>query len=285
MLTKNAYNKFLFPITVVLLIILIAIARVMWGFGYYGVDPLEEYSDIWHTISGLGDWEQSPIGFIYFQFWGLVFGIFIIHILPYIHQRMASFGDEPFSYGAPFVDNIMKNVIAKLKLKAIHNVKIGTFFLLLGGIGFILMGFFPADALPIRGLHEASAGVGFGGIFFANMWYSRVLGMVSKQGKVSRKLHIAMQAIWLFLIVGTAVTYLIAELYYKELYDLGWYDIDWGEAGVPWIFSFAVWERIGFITGCAYLGLMGYLLPAEVIRIANNNKRAVVDTIEEKKVE
>jgi len=285
MLTKNVYNKVLFPVTVVLLIVLIAIARVLWGYGYYGIPPLEPYSDFWETISGLGDWEQSPIGYIYFQFWGLVFGIFIIHILPYIHQRVAAYGDKEFSYGAPFVDNIMKVFIQKVKWKAIENVKRGSFFLLLGGIGFILMGFFPADALPIDKLHEISAGVGFGGIFFANFWYSRVLGIVSKEGAFSRKLYIVSQAIWLFLIIGTAVTYLIAELYYKELYDLGWYDADWGVAGVPVIFSFPVWERIGFIIGCAYLGLMGYLLPAEVVKIANNNKRAVVDTIEEKKTE
>jgi hypothetical protein len=285
MLTKKVYNKVLFPITVALLIILIAIARVLWGYGYYGIPPLEPYSDWWETISGLGDWEQSPIGFIYFQFWGLVFGIFIIHILPYIHQRLAVYGDYPFSYGVPLFDKIMKNFIDKVKWKAINNVRRGSFFLMLGGIGFILMGFFPADALPVEKLHEISAGVGFGGIFFANWFYTRVLYLASNDGRISRKLQVISQIMWWFLIIGTAVTYLIAELYYKEMYDLGWYDTDWGDAGVPVIFSFPVWERIGFIIGCAYLGLLGYLLPAEVVKIAENNKRAVVDVIEEKKVE
>lgn len=261
MLTKKIYNKILFPTTVVLLIILITIARLLWGYKYYGVTPQEEYSDWWHTISGLGDWEQSPIGFMYFQLWGIVFGVFIIHILPYIHQKMLIYRDYPFSYGFPIIDKIMKNFVDKIKWKAVENVKRGTFFLLLGGIGFILMGLIPNDATNINMLHEITAGVGFGGIFFANLFYSRVLGLASKDGKIDKKLHLISQLIWWFLIIGTAVTYLIAELYYKPLYDLGWYDLDWGLAGVPVIFSFALWERIGFIVGCAYLGMMGYILP------------------------
>lgn len=335
MLNKKTYTRFLFPITVVLLIAFIAISRSLWGVG----DPAPEvFSDYWETISGLGNMDHNPKGFIYFQLWGCVFGVFILHITRYIHDRMMLYRDYPvmffkvylssgrlmlsvyylfgfipiyfvhikkvsFPVIFPFLIFIEtegksalygallekdKSEVLRRPAKAEDFIKLGTFFLLMGGIGFVLMGVIPdgiTPALDETKLHEVSAGIGFGGILFANILYANSLDQVARAGKVSKKIHYALQGLWWFLILGVLITYPIAEFYYKEKYDLGWYDPEWGEAGVPWIFSFSVWERIGFIVGCAYLGGMGYLLPKKGQNADDSNKERSADELNDSKQE
>jgi hypothetical protein len=64
------------------------------GYKYYGVTPQEEYS-----IGGIQsvDWVigNRVDRFYVFQLWGIVFGVFYHHILPYIHQRMLIYRDYP----------------------------------------------------------------------------------------------------------------------------------------------------------------------------------------------
>ncbi|MHA1339750.1 MAG: hypothetical protein ACTSRZ_16660 [Promethearchaeota archaeon] len=270
MITKNYYNKKLFPIFGVISIILIALARLMWG---WGNPSAEEYSDIWETISGLGNWKQSPVGFLYFQLWGLNIGIFIMHIIGYVHNNMMQFKEYPIKFLGlrEMFPNKKPIKIGDHNLIAFNSedsIKFGTFFLILGGIGFILMGLIPDDVISsIKKFHEICAGIGFAGILFADLCYTNVLDQAMKDGKINKKMHIFSQILWWFLIIGTIVTYGIAELYYKPLHNLGWYGPEWGEAGVPWIFSFSVWERFGVIVGYAYLGLLGWILPEKTERL------------------
>ncbi|MBD3350539.1 MAG: hypothetical protein GF364_03535 [Candidatus Lokiarchaeota archaeon] len=330
MLTKKIYNRFLFPITVILLIILIIIARALYGWLPEGAEIAilnpEPFSDWWDTISGLGNWEQSPIGYLYFQLWGLVFGVFLIHITRYVHDRMMIYRDKPIMfykvylttgrlrlsvyylfgfipiyfihiksvsfpilpliifiekdgksalYGK-FMEKEQSDVLRK-PVTAEDFIKLGTFFMLLGGIGFILMGLVPADVVNIDQFHEISAGVGFGGIFFANFLYANCLDQVAREGKVNKWLHIGLQICWWILIIGVVITYPIAEFYFKEKFDLGWYSAEWGEAGVSPIFSFALWERIGFIVGCIYTGGLGWLLPANIKKSEIRNSQELED--------
>jgi len=241
----------------------------MWGWGNPSAEP---YSDFWETISGLGDWKQSPVGFIYFQFWGLVFGVFILHVIRYIHQNMMHFKEYPIKlFGIKPILTRKKPIKFKnhnlISFTSEDPIKIGTFFLLLAGIGFSLMGLVPDGVVTsISKFHEISAGVGFGGIFFANAFYASVLDQAMRENKINKKLHILSQILWWFLIIGTIITFGIAELYYKPMYDLGWYGPEWSEAGVPVIVSFPIWERIGFIVGCVYMGLIGFILPEKEMK-------------------
>lgn len=256
MFNRKTYLQTLYPITVGLLILLIIVARVMWG---YPLPNPEPYYDYWETISGLGDWEKSPIGFLFFQLWGLTIGIFILHITPYVHQHLKPYSNCKFQLFG-------KNILPK-KLTGLHELRFGTFLLFMGAIGFILMGLIPADLIP--DLHELSAGIGYGGVVFSAFFHMSIYEQA--RDRLNQKLRVAVFFLWLGLAVYAAITYGIGEFYYKELYDLGWYDYDWELAGVPRIYSFAITERLGFIVMIIYFGFIGYMLPDLPKDLKNND--------------
>ena len=112
MITKRTYNKILVPLTVLLLILSISLSRLLYGRG--ATNP-EVFSDIWCNISDLGDMENNPIGFLYFQIWGIVAGAYILHAIPSIHSDLMQFKDLNLMLG--------NKVLFGGKYKVNHNGK------------------------------------------------------------------------------------------------------------------------------------------------------------------
>ncbi len=69
--------------------------------------------------------------------------------------------------------------------------------MLLGGIGFILMGLIPNEATDINMLHEITAGVGFG-VSFLQIYSIPEYWDGDNDGKIDKKLHLISQLIWWF---------------------------------------------------------------------------------------
>ncbi len=224
MMQKETLLKRFLPLCFLLIAINLLIARVL-----YPPDSNRIFSDVWDTISGLGDMENNPIGWIFFQIAMVISGIVII----------------------PVALNVQKIFLELQK----GNGLFGILFLYIGAIGFLLTGLIPDDTLPINKLHEITAGLGFGGVMFAAffLFWASLKGM---ETKIDKKSLIIITILWWIPLILTIIAYAWAELVIKEQYDLGWYGIEWGNAGISPFFSFAVWERILYVVMFAYLWLL-----------------------------
>ncbi len=235
MFSKKTYLKIFYPICVILIFAFLAVARIIWP----ATSP--PYSDLWQTISGLGDVEDNPIGFWFFQFSMLTVGVLLLPAIFYYHARLAK--------AKKFVTSI------------------GTLLFFIGAIGFLLTGFVPqhtlanlfpeyADVYIIEKFHEITAIGGSGCIVFAAFFY----GIVILKGKVpiNRKLNIVIILMWWVpLIIGIAcIGY--GYIVYEELVD----DAALALAlGAPWFVSLGLWERVIFCIIIAYAGLIVTALP------------------------
>jgi hypothetical protein len=210
---QQKLTKLILPITFGVIFILLMIARIIYP-NY--VLPADAYNDWWDVISNLGDLEKNPIGFIFFQIAMAISGLIMIPTIIYVHPKLWKY--------------------SRL------NTALGTIFMILGVIGFLLVGLIPNDTLDIEKFHEISAGVGFLGVAIACMFYFFAIKI--RKIPVNLKLFNIMIIVWWTGILLTGIFFAIASLYYDPTYDLGWYNYEWGLAGVPVIFSFALWERV-----------------------------------------
>ncbi len=224
MIQKERLLKHVLPLCFLLIGLNLLIARVL-----YPPDSHKFYSDVWDTISGLGDMENNPIGWIFFQIAMVISGIAIIPVAIYVQKTFVT---------------LQKG-----------NGIIGILFLYIGSIGFLLTGFIPDDTLPINKLHEITAGLGFGGVMFAAffLFWASLKGLDTK---IDKKTLINITILWWIPLIITIIAYAWAELVIKEQYNLGWYSIAWQEAGVSPFFSFAVWERVLYVVMFLYLWLL-----------------------------
>jgi hypothetical protein len=151
----------------------------------------------------------------------------------------------------PVAQEVKKTMIELQKANGI----IGIIFLYLGAIGFLLTGLIPDDTLPIKKLHEITAGLGFGGVLFAAffLFWPSLKGINSI---VDKRILISITLLWWIPLIIFIYAYGWAELVIKEQYNLGWYSIEWEEAGVSPFYSFAVWERILYVIMFIYLWLL-----------------------------
>ncbi|HMB65279.1 MAG TPA: DUF998 domain-containing protein [Patescibacteria group bacterium] len=233
MLKKNTILKYIYPLSSFLILISLLIARFLWP-----SDSPEPYSDIWETISGLGNTELNPVGYIFFQIALTILGILILIITFYIHPQMLT---------------LEKNQ---------GQTKLGSFFLLLGGIGFVLTGLIPDGTIEIPGwdkFHELTSGLGAIGVLLAAFFYW--LPTKNAKDKINQKYVKINIALWWIPLVLAGFAYGYAELVIKPRYDLGWYGPEWGEAGVSGFYSFSVWERILFAVIIIYMGILVLMVP------------------------
>jgi hypothetical protein len=230
-LTKQSYLR-LFYVSVAIIYGALLVARLLWP------ATSEPFSDIWETISGLGHMSDNPVGFYFFQLSMTMVGVMVIPMVFYIHPRIVKYQRG--------------------------NAVLGSFFLLIGGIGFLMTGLIPDGVVHIPEwdkFHEISAGLGFGGILFAAWFY---FWPIRKAGDIfGRRVILFLLLLWWVPLILTGVSYGVAELVIKEQHNLGWYGPEWGEAGVSGFFSFAVWERVLFTVMLVYLGALGYILPED----------------------
>jgi hypothetical protein len=237
MISQKTILTRLYPIAVIIIFGSLVIARVLWPTENAGT-----FSDVWETISGLGDMEDNPIGFILFQFAMTILGILILIVVFYVHPNLSKLVDRKGS------------------------VKIGSFWLLMGGLGFVLTGLIPDGVVKIPDwdkFHEITAGLGTIGVIFAALFYFRPVKKAGPQ--INQKLLWVITAVWWIPLLFTGIFYGIAELLVKEVWfescHLGWYSERWGECGVPGYYSFAVWERVIFGIIVIYQGMLIKLIP------------------------
>ncbi len=210
----------------------LGISRLLW--------PADspQYCDMWETISGLGNIEENPIGFFFFQAAMVVVGVLVIPAALYLHPKLKT-----------------QHAVASL---------LGSLCMALGFVGFLLTGVIPDDTLPIDKFHEITAGVGFGGILLASFFYGFAVSRAVKGGQVTdKRVQYIITAMWWGGLLLTGAAYGVAELVIKPAYDLGWYSCAWAQAGISPILSFALWERVMLAIAVIYLWLMVLLIREE----------------------
>ena len=168
-LNRKNLTRIIYPVFFCCILLTLLVSRLM-----YPPDAPEPYSDIWETISGLGNTENNPVGYIFFQIALSLFGILIIPVLIYVHPRLME--------------------IAKNKKTL---VVLGSFFLALGSVGFILTGFIPDGTVTIPEFdkfHEITSGMGFLGVMFAAFFY--FWPMVRSKQRINKKMLLAITLMW-----------------------------------------------------------------------------------------
>jgi hypothetical protein len=238
MISQKTYLTRIFPIFVFIIYLSLIISRLLWP-----LDASEPYSDIWETISGLGDMEENPVGFYFFQIAMAFYGLIIFPIIPYIHPKLMAIG------------------------KKTGMVKMGTFWLTIGAVGMLLTGLIPDGIVEIPEwdkFHEITSGAGFGGVLFAAFFY--FFPCKAAGDKINQKVLLLITLMWWISIIIFGISYGMAEFVIKEqnACDLGWYGPEWGECGVSGFYSFSVWERILFTIGLIYLALLVYMIPVQI---------------------
>ncbi|MHA1871445.1 MAG: hypothetical protein ACTSXF_10885 [Promethearchaeota archaeon] len=249
--SEKFYQKMFFPLVIILALFGLLLARLFWP------ATGTPYSDAWDTISGLGNVTDNPFGFYGFQISLVCIGIGVLYIFLYSHPRIVALNKS--------IDRSQKMFFFDKLMTLRIMVYFGSFWMIIGALGLLLTGFIPDNTITsIKKFHEITSGMGFGGVMFASFFY--FFTFKYSTDKISKKLLIFLTLLWWTGIILTAVAYGIAELHYKPLYDLGWYGADWGAAGVPVFYSFALWERIDFAIMIIYTGLLEYLIPQNIER-------------------
>jgi hypothetical protein len=237
MLSQKTILRIVFPLSIIIIFGCLIISRLLWP-----ADSPKLYSDIWDTISGLGDMEDNPIGFIFFQIAMTLMGVLSIPVVLYVHPRLIGIAEKK------------------------GGVRLGSFWLLMGAIGFLLTGLIPDGVVTIPEwdkFHEITAGLGSLGIIFAAFFYFSPCKNAGE--KINQKVLWIITAVWWIPIILTGIAYGLAELMVKEVWyaqcNLGWYGAEWGECGVSWFYSFAVWERVLFTVMVIYQLLLVKMIP------------------------
>lgn len=225
-ISRRVYLKVVFPVAITLIIVCLVIARLLWP------ASAPPYLDAWETISGLGDMEDNLVGFVFFQAAMVVVGLLVLPTALYVHPHLA-----PYRKGA---------------------VGLGTLCMLVGAVGFLLTGFIPDGLVEsVDKLHEITSGAGFGGILLASFFYGLAVNKAKAEDQLAQpRVNVIITIMWWVALVLTGLAFGVAELVIKPAYDLGWYGPEWAAAGIHPVVSFAVWERVMFGVGLAYLGLM-----------------------------
>jgi len=225
MLSQQIYLKRIYPVAAIIILVFSILARVLW------VGP--PYIDLWETISSLynpSHPEYNPVG-AYF-FWGTMAttGLLTIAMIVYVHPRLA---------------HVKKGITI-----------FGTFWMLVGAIGFLLVGLVPQHTLDFISprFHEISAVVALIGALFGAAFYG--LAMITGKPPLNRKLFILITVLMWGLIglivLSAGGAYLV-------------FGTDWaGQTPIPNLsplFSIAICEKVGFWVWIAYMGLIGALIP------------------------
>ncbi len=230
MVSRNTLIKIIGPVLIALILITLFIARLL-----HTTEPVP-FDDAWHTISGLGNMERNPVGFYFFQASMVLVGILMIPVAMYVHPRLTHF-HENFT-------------------------RLGSFFMVMGAIGFILTGLIPDGVIEINKLHEITAGLGFGGVLFAALFYW--FPLKNAENNINQKVSMLITLLWWIPLILTIITYGYAEFVIKDQFNLGWYGPSWREAGISPFFSFSVWERVLFGVMLAYLELLPIMIPEDI---------------------
>ncbi|MBD3353300.1 MAG: DUF998 domain-containing protein [Candidatus Lokiarchaeota archaeon] len=234
-INQRVFNRYIVPISILLSLLMFLIARLLW--------PPESgvYADFYNSISGLGDTEDNPIGYIFFQIASCISACLFIPTLLYIHPKLKKL-NKPLTY-------------------------IGSFFFFIGFIGFLLVGVIPDDSIPALNeltggkFHEVCAILGVVGFLFASFFY---FWPMKKDGgdQINQKLlNIRAIIVWSAIIL-TAVGYGLGVLLYEETY--GWCDESWAVAGISPFFSFGLWERVLFGIMFLSIAMTGYIIPNSI---------------------
>ena len=229
MLSQKLYAKRIYPIGAILVLAFSILARVLW----VGLIP---YNDLWETISSLYNPdhpEYNPVGAYFFWATMVTAGTLIIIMICYVHPRLVQ---------------VKKGF-----------TRFGTFWMVIGGIGLLLVGLVPQHTLDFISskFHEYSAIVGAVGVLFGAGCY----GLTVIKGKipVNRKLNIGITVMWWTLIALIVIS--VAGAY-------GGINPDWsGQDPIPGVspfFSIAIWEKTAFWVMVTYLGLIGALVPDRI---------------------
>ncbi|GAB4307358.1 MAG: hypothetical protein Kow0069_04820 [Promethearchaeota archaeon] len=225
---RSTYLTRFFPAVAAAVLACLIIARLL-----YPANAPEPFSDAWDTISGLGDLENNPVGFFFFQASMVLVAALLFPVGLHVHPRLSKYHEVATSAG--------------------------TFFLAFAALGFFLTGLLPDGVVPVDKFHEITAGAGALGTLLAAFFYS--VSCKKAGGDLSRRVQWAIALAWWVPLVLAGVAYGYAELVVKPAFDLGWYGAEWGEAGVPVVLSFALWERVLFGVLLAYSALLVYLVP------------------------
>lgn len=236
---------------------LIGLSVVFWGliFICWMIYPAENrYSIMTHTFSFLGSWEakHNPQGWWLFTLALIVWGVGTVPLVAYTHHRFAA-----------------------------HYPRLawpGTFFLLCGCLGMVLVGIFPdvaGDVIPgwrWTKVHEKVAVVAFAGFFLGLMWNALLLAWDAAAARwLGHRSHfnhgrLAVPSVTFAAIVAVAVYHLITWefLYARMRADAaaGGYTIgsSWSEA-LNTKYSFPLWENVLIYSLYAFLMVFVVLLP------------------------
>lgn len=193
------------------------------------------------VISDLTNEEANPQGFLILSLGISFLGVIIIPLPGFIHRR--------------------------LKLICRGTSTLGTFFFILGIIGFIFMGIIyeGTPGIPSR-THENLAAVGFLGMLIGIFWWGwpmikDELPRYNGKNQFNKKLQILGAVLLWFAVLGMGSAAL-----YLEVVDnnWGWVGIEWVEMGISPLLSFALWEWLLVIFLLIYLPMLVMMIPVEV---------------------
>ncbi|HMF34491.1 MAG TPA: hypothetical protein VKK79_23920 [Candidatus Lokiarchaeia archaeon] len=237
-MSQQTFLKRVYLPAAILIVAFLVIARLLW----VGTQP---YYDWWETISGLyqpNDLAANPVGAYFFWAAMVTLGLIFFPTILYVHPRLSQY---------------------RMRL-----TRLGSFWMAIGGIGFLLVGFVPQGTLDfllpsvgsggilhyiVEKFHEVCTGMGVIGVLFGQIVY----WIAIRNGKVpvNHKLDVLNICIWWGAFILGAISAGGAYLVFQT---------DWtGQIplNISLFFTFGVWERIFYGLIVSYFGIIGLMIP------------------------
>ncbi|MHA1732710.1 MAG: hypothetical protein ACTSU5_12265 [Promethearchaeota archaeon] len=184
--TKDEMLKRYIPMVLGVFLALIAVALAL----YPPAGEKGPYSIFTHSISSLGDWSYTKVGWVFFSIALVWIGLTVWPVVPYTYQRLVG--------------------ICK------HTSRFAAFFGVLSPVGLVLTAIFAENSEPIPGaggtefgdIHGPVAVLGFGGLAFALLFFTCPILKDHFRGEKSIPLgRLLPQLVWfIFVVFGTLGT-------------------------------------------------------------------------------
>ncbi len=164
----------------------------------------------------------------------------------------------------------------KLHVICLKTAKAGNFFMLMGIVGLILLGFIP-DTDELDPYHQAAAAIVACGFIFAFLcnWLIMRKDRQPKFGgkrQFNRQLMVTGIILMWFVIAGMLLSQGIRLVIYG---DLSYTGLDWAEHGLPGLLSIALWEWVFFMAFVGYIALLVLMVPDVVAHLESRTSAPV----------